>query len=110
MEEAVEEGVPALTASVSGWWRDTRFHHWQHETKEIRLHLALAGREALAILVLPRPPVWVVQVVRRDPQRLRRPSLLLRLDHITRDLGRQPARAKRTRRTTRGSDKWPQKL
>ena len=31
MEEAVEEGVPALTASVGGWWRDTRFHHWQHE-------------------------------------------------------------------------------
>ena len=31
MEEAVEEGVPALTASVGGWWRDTRFHHWQRE-------------------------------------------------------------------------------
>ena len=31
MEEAVEVGVPALTASVGGWWRDTRFHHWQHE-------------------------------------------------------------------------------
>ena len=31
MEEAVEEGVPALTATVGGWWRDTRFHHWQHE-------------------------------------------------------------------------------
>ena len=31
MEEAVEEGVPALTASVGGWWRDTRFHNWQHE-------------------------------------------------------------------------------
>ena len=78
--------------------------------QEARLYLTPADRETLTKFVLLRPSFWVVQVVRRDPQCLRRPGLRhLRLGRINIFRG-QPARAKRTQRTPRGSDKWPQKL
>ena len=55
MEEAVEEGVPALNASVGGWWRDTRFHHWQHEEQASEPGLGAALlRLAVASLLHPR--------------------------------------------------------